>query len=444
VKLPLITAIGVAAATIGVGIYYFTAQPSHPPIVYENQDNILKNTDADLASIFSGFKNFFGKLFGFQKDYRSSSPKPAVPPAQAPAIDNAPFSPRDAAKPSKDSVQKIPEEAKAKPAPSSKASARLSGSYRCWSYNVSGGGGGNCRLFQPIVLKADGTYSVSSEKGTYSISGDKITLSESKLRGIGTLLEGNMQIRFEYDYNGWHHIVTYLREGESGDPPETTSSGQTFVEVTLRIIYPAGDSSADSVNTVTLYPKEGGPQAAQSLAYATDRQTTEVWFSKRSPKVGVQTGKVYKVMVGSGFDEWQVGELDLRGVKNNVERTIKAPSSSLNDSSPKTETSGETDYIFEQKINVSVELTLKYPPGDDSLHNVTRIHVIPQGEEFGPNSVAGYGQNSGELTASFSSVEAGIVHDVYVSSYTAGQKKVGILDLRGVSARVVKTISVQP
>ncbi|MBI2113266.1 MAG: hypothetical protein HYT50_01670, partial [Candidatus Wildermuthbacteria bacterium] len=83
--------------------------------------------------------------------------------------------------------------------------------------------------------------------------------------------------RFEYDYNGWHHVITYLKEdnGEAALAPAPVKNAETYVEVTLRIAYPEGDSSADSVNTVTLYD-QNGKQVAQSLAYATDRSTTEV------------------------------------------------------------------------------------------------------------------------------------------------------------------------
>lgn len=90
-----------------------------------------------------------------------------------------------------------------------KTKSSLAGSYRCWSYNVSGGGSGNCRLFAPIVLKGDGTYSISSERGTYKVKGNIITLSKSKLRGAGKIIDGN-KIRFEYDYNSKHHTITYL------------------------------------------------------------------------------------------------------------------------------------------------------------------------------------------------------------------------------------------
>lgn len=89
---------------------------------------------------------------------------------------------------------------------------RLSGTYRCWQFNLNGRilSTNSCRTYSPIVLNADGTYNISSEHGTYTISGDQITLSESKIRGVGTLKEGNMQIYFKYSYNGSDYETTYL------------------------------------------------------------------------------------------------------------------------------------------------------------------------------------------------------------------------------------------
>lgn len=89
----------------------------------------------------------------------------------------------------------------------------LSGTYRCWSFNVSGVGGGSCiRPPQPpMVLNSDGTYKFSSEQGTYNVKDGLIYLSQSKIRGAGKLLEDNNQIRFEYDYKERHYTVTYLK-----------------------------------------------------------------------------------------------------------------------------------------------------------------------------------------------------------------------------------------
>ncbi len=86
-------------------------------------------------------------------------------------------------------------------------SSLAGGTYRCLSYNVSGGGG-SCRLAPPIVLKPDGTYDISGEHGTYEIKGDQIFLSESKIRGPGKIRAGN-QLMFEYNYRGMQHTVTY-------------------------------------------------------------------------------------------------------------------------------------------------------------------------------------------------------------------------------------------
>ncbi|NJD62773.1 MAG: hypothetical protein FIA93_08635 [Deltaproteobacteria bacterium] len=88
------------------------------------------------------------------------------------------------------------------------AHAGPAGSYRCWQYNVSGGGG-SCRLAPPIVLAPDGTYKESRTEGTYEVKDDTIVFSGSRIRGPGKIVDGN-KIRFEYDYNGFHHTVTYL------------------------------------------------------------------------------------------------------------------------------------------------------------------------------------------------------------------------------------------
>lgn len=87
------------------------------------------------------------------------------------------------------------------------ADSSIAGTYRCRSYNVSGGGG-SCKLAPIMVLKPDGTYNMSSEHGTYKVKGDQIFLSESKIRGPGKIMAGN-QIVFEYSYRGLQHTVTY-------------------------------------------------------------------------------------------------------------------------------------------------------------------------------------------------------------------------------------------
>ncbi len=96
------------------------------------------------------------------------------------------------------------------------------GSYRCSSYNVSGGGG-SCRTMQPLVLRADGTYQHSSTQGRWSAQGGKLHLSESRLWGTGEIL-GKDTIRFEYDYRDWRHTVTWIcQECGYGEAPRPST-----------------------------------------------------------------------------------------------------------------------------------------------------------------------------------------------------------------------------
>ena len=211
------------------------------------------------------------------------------------------------------------------PAPTAAPSKKISASYRCFSYNVSGGGGGDCRLFAPLILKADGTYAISSEQGTYAITGDRIVLSQSKLRGPGMLLEGDRQIRFSYDYNGWHHVLTYLREENVAVPATSAAKQASSVEATIRVMFAEGDYSADSVNAMTLFVRGTNEQVAESLAYPIDKQTIEAWFSKKGAKEGIPTGKAYDVFVSTGFGQWKVGELDATDATADIAVTIAAP-----------------------------------------------------------------------------------------------------------------------
>lgn len=93
------------------------------------------------------------------------------------------------------------------------AAPSLVGSFRCWQYSEDGLlNSSGCRLAPPLVLSADGTYTMSSEHGTFTVSGDTINLSESKIRGPGTIKASGQQIYFKYPYNGRTYEVTYLLE----------------------------------------------------------------------------------------------------------------------------------------------------------------------------------------------------------------------------------------
>lgn len=150
----------------------------------------------------------------------------------------------------------------------SSAYAILPGTYRCRQYNVSGGGG-SCRLASPIVLKADGTYQESTTAGTYEVRGDRIVFSASTIRGPGLVVGENM-IRFEYDYKGFHHDVTYLCQdcapgipgkepGASSDvqPAPPPSIGVWITDVTPEIASALGSSALKGAGVTKVTP--GGP-----------------------------------------------------------------------------------------------------------------------------------------------------------------------------------------
>lgn len=170
-------------------------------------------------------------------------------------------------------------------------------------------------MFAPIILNADGTYSISSEKGAYSVSDDTITLSESKIRGPGKLI-GGTQIRFEYDYNKWHHTITYLKEGGAPSPAPNRTVSEVPVQVILQ--YPAKDSALGGIVTVELVQED------QSYALASYKPTAlAVWdgdniivgsFHKATNRV--KTGAKYNVYADWGAFGGYVksGTLDLTAV----------------------------------------------------------------------------------------------------------------------------------
>jgi len=191
----------------------------------------------------------------------------------------------------------------------------LNGIFRCWSYNV-GGAGKSCTS-PPIVLLADGTYTMSKENGTYIIREDEIILSESKIRGRGRIIENGNQLRFQYIYNGLEHTVTYVRFGDASG-----SGDEKYVEVYLTLVFPY-DSSG--INTVSLIEYGLQDPSAETLAYEVAPNVVEAVFRKTQTKSGVATGKIYDILVSSGFSSWKVGVIDLRGVTKDTQIEIKVP-----------------------------------------------------------------------------------------------------------------------
>lgn len=131
------------------------------------------------------------------------------------------------------------------------------GTYRCRSYNVSGGGG-NCATMPPLVLYPDGSYQYSSTRGHWRIHNDSLFLSRSTLWGPGKII-GKNSVRFEYDYRGWHHVLTFVCSNcpESSntqfEPSIPTITTKPLIGVSLTLEF---DSPVSGVSTFTIVPAE--------------------------------------------------------------------------------------------------------------------------------------------------------------------------------------------
>lgn len=145
------------------------------------------------------------------------------------------------------------------------AAALQPGSYRCWSSNVSGAGGG-CALAPPIEIRADGTYRESSASGTWHAKGDRLHLSASTVRGPG-VISGN-RITFEYKYRDWHHTVTYLCRDCSAAPAAESKQQPTLARTTVwaavRLAFDQGDGYLGWINSAYLVPVEAASEFAQA------------------------------------------------------------------------------------------------------------------------------------------------------------------------------------
>ncbi len=206
------------------------------------------------------------------------------------------------------------------PLPSAQAGERgvVAGVYRCWSQNV-GGAGRRC-TGPPLILHADGTYEISSERGTYSITGDQVVLSESRIRGPGRLSGGN-QVIFEYTYQGLQHTVIYLRQEAQAPPPANPrdqSGGGDRVPVDITIRFSPSDGSAAWINGAALI-SEGGIGVAEALARTDGRHTVRVSFR------AVETGQTYQLMVSSGLERRAIGTINLRSATGPVMLTLDVP-----------------------------------------------------------------------------------------------------------------------
>ena len=216
-------------------------------------------------------------------------------------------------------------------------------SYRCWSYNV----GGNFTVMVPgkgetdtramrcsspaLVLNQDGTYQVGSEKGTYKISGQKLILSESKIRGAGSI-SGN-KIVFNYPFQGKQHIMTYLLQSGSlatrssrADAPSMNSGNRELASVPkiiervdLILDFSSSDASVGWINSTKLISTDGEVEA-ESIAYQDEFDKTKIRSNYHEK---LKSGHLYKVYVSSGFGTpTYVGTVDLRVAEGTIKKTI--------------------------------------------------------------------------------------------------------------------------
>lgn len=239
-----------------------------------------------------------GLQYGLTK-YRATAPEPSAiaepaPAEKLPAPSVAPSAPAVA------------------PAPTPAPRGPLSGTYRCWSFNV-GGSGRSCTS-PPIVFNANGSYTMSSERGTYTVNGNTVVLSASKIRGPGTLLEDQRQIQFAYTYNGLQQTVTYLKQETENPKPSAPSAGPVYLDLTIH--YNSPYSAIDSISTIELKP-QGGGTTHEALAYATDDQTLKAYY--KPSRGGVPGGKIYDVFAGGA----KVGTVDLRQAAGEVAKTLQ-------------------------------------------------------------------------------------------------------------------------
>lgn len=258
------------------------------------------------------------------------------------------------------------------------ASALQFGTYRCWSYNVSGGGG-NCRLSPPIVLRADGTYQESSTSGTYRIEGNRIHFSKSTVRGAGEIT-GENRITFEYDYRDWHHTVTYLCQecsaGSGAAGPKIAAGASVWVAV--RLNFDRADGYLGWANSAYLVPAAQAaqfaaagtatppPGSASGSAYADGKQTVVANFRKAAG------GQEYVVFLDSGRQRVPVAAVHVPPAP--AEQTLEVKASMNFSPAP-----AATDYphIGVEVMNVTPEIAAAV--GNPALKGAGVRRLVPGG-----------------------------------------------------------------
>ena len=216
------------------------------------------------------------------------------------------------------------------------------GSYRCSAFNASGGGG-SCRTMPPLVINANGTYQYSSTRGRWTAHADTIVLSESKVWGPGTIL-GSGAIRFQYDYRGWHYVVTWTCQ-ECANPASSAPAGAKNARAAAGGGPPTGlaltlDFGKDisGFNGFTIVPAElakgyihDGPLpqgAVQGLAWNTSRTVVTLQTSRMNKVV---SGRQYVVFLEWPREAVAVAVLDVPATSGDY-YTAKLPATLEGDS----------------------------------------------------------------------------------------------------------------
>lgn len=176
------------------------------------------------------------------------------------------------------------------------ASNLLSGSYRCSAYNVSGGGG-SCRNMPPLELRADGSYQYSSSRGLWSINGGKLLLSEAQTWGLGEIV-GSNSVRFEYDYRGWRHTVTWVcQECAATSQGGVNSSNGAYAGVSLTLQF---SQQVGGVSGFTIVPAESARNYTHNAPLPVGAVQGGAW--ELSPTtVGMATNRNNKLMSGRRY-----------------------------------------------------------------------------------------------------------------------------------------------
>lgn len=202
------------------------------------------------------------------------------------------------------------------------------GTYRCSSYNVSGAGG-SCARMQPLVLHSDGSYQYSSTRGRWMVRDDSLLLSKSELWGPAKIV-GSNTIRFEYDYRGLRHVVTWIcRDCAAAEPKSTGAApGGSYVGVSLTLVF---DTSVGGVSGFTIVPAEAAASyshnaplpagSAQGLAWETAPATVTLSTNRNNM---LRSGRQYVVFLNWPRETIPVAVLDLPALDSDHSATLPA------------------------------------------------------------------------------------------------------------------------